>query len=113
MILPIKENGRKKNIKGVELSKKIIGIVGFGNVGARLSHLVKGFAPTILVTSKSLESRQKDFPHVKNVSFEELIYKSDIISFQCKAATDGKPLLNKEHYKKMKPSTFIINTLSS
>jgi len=100
----------KKNIKGTELAKKTLGIVGFGNVGARLSNLVKGFGVNILVSSKSLESRKKDFPHVKNVSFDELISTSDIISFHCKAAPDGKPLINKEHYKKMKPSTFIINT---
>ena len=100
----------KKNIKGTELSKKILGIVGFGNVGVRLSNLVKGFGVNILVNSKSLESRQKDFPHVKNVSFDELISTSDIISFHCKAPPDGKPLINKEHYKKMKPSTFIVNT---
>ena len=100
----------KKNIKGTELSKKTLGIVGFGNVGARLSNLVKGFDMNILVNSKSLESRQKDFPHVKNVSFEELISTSDIISFHCKATPDGKPLINKEHYKKMKPTTIIINT---
>ena len=100
----------KKNIKGAELSKKILGIVGFGNVGARLSHLVKGFGVNILVSSKSLESRQKEFPHVKNVSFDELISTSDIISFHCKATPDGKPLIIKEHYKKMKPSTFLINT---
>ncbi len=100
----------KKNIKGTELSKKTLGIVGFGNVGARLSNLVKGFEVNILVSSKSLESRQKDFPHVKNVSFDELISASDIISFHCKSAPDGKPIINKEHYKKMKPSTFIINT---
>ena len=100
----------KKNIKGTELSKKTLGIVGFGNVGARLSNLVKGFDMNILVNSKSLESRQKDFPHVKNVSFDELITTSDIISFHCKATPDGKPLINKEHYKKMKPTTIIINT---
>jgi len=63
----------------------------------------------ILVSSKSLESRKKDFPHVKNVSFEKLISTSDIISFHCKAAKDGKPLITKEHYKKMKPSAYIIN----
>jgi len=99
----------KKNIKGVELSKKTLGIIGFGNVGARLSNLVKGFDMNVLVNSKSLESRKKDFPNVKNVSFEELIKSSDIISFHCKAAADGKPILNKEHYKKMKPSSYIIN----
>jgi len=100
----------KKNIKGTELSKKTLGIVGFGNVGARLSNLVKGFGMNILVSSKSLESRKKDFPHVKNVSFDELISTSDIISFHCKAPSDGKPLISKEHYKKMKPTAVIINT---
>ena len=99
----------KKNIKGVELSKKTLGIIGFGNVGVRLSHLVKGFDMNILVNSKSLESRKKDHPHVKNVSFDELISNSDIISFHCKASKDGKPLITKEHYKKMKPTAYRVN----
>ena len=104
-----KAQWEKKNIKGTELSKKTLGIVGFGNVGVRLSYLVKGFNMEILVSSKSLESRKKDYPHVKNVSFDELISKSDIISFHCKAAVDGKPMITKEHYKKIKPTAYIIN----
>ncbi len=99
----------KKNIKGTELSKKTVGIVGFGNVGVRLSQLVKGFDVKILVNSKSLASRKKDFPYVNDVSFDDLISNSDIISFHCKASADGKPILTKEHYKKMKPTTYIIN----
>ena len=99
----------KKNIKGIELSKKTLGIVGFGNVGVRLSYLVKGFDMNILVNSKSLKSRKKDYPHVKDVSFDELISNSDIISFHCKATKDGKPLITKDHYKKMKPTAYIVN----
>jgi len=104
-----KAQWEKKNIKGTELSKKTLGIVGFGNVGVRLSNLVKGFNMEILVSSKSLESKKKDYPHVKIVSFDELISKSDIISFHCKAAADGKPMITKEHYKKIKPTAYIIN----
>ena len=104
-----KAQWEKKNIKGTEMSNKTLGIVGFGNVGVRLSNLVKGFNMEILVSSKSLESRKKDYPHVKNVSFDELISKSDIISFHCKTAADGKPMITKEHYKKIKPTAYIIN----
>jgi D-3-phosphoglycerate dehydrogenase len=100
---------QKKAIKGVELSKKTLGIVGFGNIGAILSHLVSGFDVNVLVCSKSLESRQAEFPHVTNVSFDELLEQSDIISFHGKAAADGKPLLSKEHFLKMKSSAIIIN----
>ena len=46
---------------------------------------------------------------MENVSFEDLIIKSDIISFHCKAPKDRKPLITKEHYKKMKPTAYIIN----
>ena len=99
----------KKNIKGTELSKKTLGIVGFGNVGVRLSHLVKGFDMKILVNSKSLESRKSEYPHVENVSFDDLITKCDILSFHCKATSDGKPMLTKDHMNKMKPTSYIIN----
>mgnify|MGYP001319738441 CR=1 FL=1 len=99
----------KKNIKGTELSKKTLGIVGFGNVGARLSHLVKGFDMKILVNSKSLESRKGEYPHVENASFDDLITKCDILSFHCKATSDGKPMLTKDHMKQMKPTSYVIN----
>ena len=99
----------KKNIKGTELSKKTLGIVGFGNVGARLSHLVKGFDMKILVNSKSLESRKSEYPHVENASFDDLITKCDILSFHCKATSDGKPMLTKDHMKQMKPTSYVIN----
>ena len=63
----------------------------------------------ILVNSKSLESRKNEYPHVTNTSFDDLISTSDIISFHCKAAADGKPLLTKDHFKKMKPTSYIVN----
>ena len=39
----------KKSIKGMELSNKTIGIIGYGNVSARLINLLKGFNVKILV----------------------------------------------------------------
>ena len=44
----------------------------------------------ILVNSKSLESRKKDYPHVENSSLDDVISKSDILSFHCKATCRWK-----------------------
>ena len=38
-----------------------------------------------------------------------MISKSDIISFHCKVPKDGKSLITKEHYKKIKSTAYIIN----
>ena len=65
--------------------------------------------PEYTVNSKSLESRKSEYPHVENASFDDLVAKCDILSFHCKAAADGKPMLTKEHMKKMKPTSYIIN----
>jgi len=100
----------KKNIKGIELSNKILGIIGFGNVAIRLTELVKGFDMNIQVYSNSLIKRQKEFPEIKNIKLEELISTSDIITLHCKTTLDGKPLINYEQLSKMKPSAIIINT---
>ena len=63
----------------------------------------------ILVNSKSLESRKNEYPHVENASFDDVVSKSDILSFHCKATSDGKPMLTKDHMNKMKPTSYIIN----
>ena len=46
---------------------------------------------------------------VENASFDDLITKCDILSFHCKATSDGKPMLTKDHMKQMKPTSYVIN----
>ena len=100
----------KKNIKGVELSNKTLGIIGLGNVSIRLIELLKGFNMNIQVYSKSLEKRHKEFPSIKNIQLEELLSTSDIVSIHSKATPDGKPLINYNDLTKMKSGALIINT---
>ena len=88
------------NYQGAKLAKKAVQEV-------KASALVAGvLGPTNRTASLSPDVSD---PSIRNVTFDELISKSDIISFHCKAAPDGKPLITKEHYKKMKPTSYIIN----
>lgn len=104
-----KGNWEKKDIKGIELSNKTLGIIGFGNVSIQLIKLLKGFNLKIQTFSNSFNDRKNEFPNIKNVDLNELVSTSDIISFHCKSPKDGKPIINIEHLKKMKKNTIIIN----
>ena len=104
-----KGNWEKKDIKGIELSNKTLGIIGFGNVSIQLVKLLKGFNLKIQTFSNSFNDRKNEFPNIKNVDLNELVSTSDIISFHCKSPKDGKPIINIEHMKKMKKNTIIIN----
>ena len=104
-----KGNWEKKDIKGIELSNKTLGIIGFGNVSIQLVKLLKGFNLKIQTFSNSFNDRKNEFPDIKNVDLNELVSTSDIISFHCKSPKDGKPIINIEHLKKMKKNTIIIN----
>ena len=104
-----KGNWEKKDIKGIELSNKTLGIIGFGNVSIQLVKLLKGFNLKIQTFSNSFNDRKNEFPDIKNVDLNELVSTSDIISFHCKSPKDGKPIINIEHMKKMKKNAIIIN----
>ena len=100
----------KKKFKGLELKGKKIGLIGFGNVAKRVSQIIKGFEMKIYVYSKYFSSIQEQYPHIKSLTFKDIITTCDIISFHCKAPKDNKPLININELKSMNKHSIIINT---
>ena len=100
----------KKKFKGLELKGKKIGIIGFGNVGVRLSELAIALGMSVSIFSKSFSSRKIDYPNINSVSFDDLISESDIISFHCKPLSDGRPIITLKEIKLMKKNCVLLNT---
>ncbi|PPR47436.1 MAG: Hydroxypyruvate reductase [Alphaproteobacteria bacterium MarineAlpha5_Bin9] len=100
----------KKLFKGVELKDKNLGLIGFGNVSARVAEIANGFGMKIYTFSKSFKDKKNLYPYVTNLSFDEILTTCDIISLHCKSSPDNKPLFNTNEFSKMKDSSFIINT---
>ena len=100
----------KKKFKGLELKGKTLGIIGFGNVGARFAEMAFALGINVTVCSESFPSRQKDFPNFASIDLSELISNSDIISFHCKSPKDGKAIISMSQLKLMKKNSVIINT---
>ena len=100
----------KKKFKGLELRGKNLGIIGFGNVGERFSEIAIALGMNVSVYSESFASRKNNYPNINNLSLNDLISQSDIISFHCKPPKDGKSLISLNELKLMKSDAVIINT---
>lgn len=92
----------------VELSGKILGIVGLGNIGSAVARIANAFGMEVMaVTSKE----QPLLPnYIKKVTTDELFHTSDFISLHCPLTESTRGLICRESISKMKPGVVIINT---
>lgn len=105
------ENWNKNG--GFSLSEKTIGIIGVGNVGKDLVHLLKPFNCNILVNDIKYDEEQLNFYKNNKLvnSSKPYIYRnSDIITIHTPLNSDTKNMINEKTISLMKPNAFLINT---
>ena len=100
----------KKNFIGSEMLGKTIGIVGFGNIGKKISEISHAYGMNVLVHSASLSDTEQKKYKVEKVSFEEILLNSDIITFHNKLSDKSKYMINKKILRLAKKKPIIINT---
>jgi len=99
-------NQKHREYLGFDLAGKTLGIVGLGNIGQRVAKIGQCFGMKVLAFSRS----QKNIGGVKQVSLEELLQKSDIVSLHVALTPETEEIINAERLQMMKPSTILINT---
>ncbi len=99
----------KPKFIGTELKGKILGIVGYGNIGQRVAEICSTIGMNIITNSKSASDEDLSRFKAKKVSTEQLIKEADIISIHTKVNDETKYMFNKETLSTMKPTSVIIN----
>lgn len=98
----------KKAYKGIELSGKTLGIIGYGRIGQALGLRAQALGMKVVAYDiykiPALENE-----NMRYVEMDELLAVSDFISLHT-PAIDGKPLINAETIAKMKDGVVFINT---
>ena len=95
---------------GQELSGKTIGIIGCGNVGQELVSLLKPFQCKVKVRDIADRSEFCRKSGAVEMGFDDLIIEADIVTLHVPLTEDTKNLINRPVFKKMKPSSFLVNT---
>lgn len=93
----------------VELEGKTLGIIGFGDIGKRVADVASAFGMKIIAHSRT-QSDQSNRSNFRWVSLDELFSQSDVVSLHCPLTENTKGLINEGNLKKMKPTSFLVNT---
>lgn len=91
-----------------ELQDKTLGIIGAGAIGREVIKIALTLGMKILVHSRTPKSWGE--ANVQFVSLEDLLIQSDFVSIHCPLTADTRHLINRDKFKLMKPTSFIINT---
>jgi D-3-phosphoglycerate dehydrogenase len=98
----------KKAYKGIELTGRTVGIVGYGRIGQALGRRCQALGMKVLAYDiYKVEGLECDT--MKYVEMDELLSSADIISLHV-PSLPGQPLVNRESIAKMKDGVIIINT---
>lgn len=91
-----------------EISGKVIGIVGLGNIGMAVAKVALAFGMRVLaVTSKNRECLPNG---IEPVELGRLLAESDYVSLHCPLTDSTWHIINAETMQLMRPSTILINT---
>ncbi|NLJ90209.1 MAG: D-2-hydroxyacid dehydrogenase [Clostridiales bacterium] len=93
-------------LKFHELSGKTWGIIGLGDIGRGVARVAKAFGCDVIYYSTSGKNINKEY---KQVDFDELLAKSDIISIHAPLNDATRNLIDNEALSKMKESAILLN----
>lgn len=98
----------KKAYKGIELTGRTVGIVGYGRIGQALGKRCQALGMKVLAYD-IYQNKDLECDTMRYVEMGELLANSDIISLHV-PSLPGQPLINAETIAKMKDGVILINT---
>ena len=99
----------KTTFKGIEVSGKILGIIGFGSIGRDLTTLVKPLNMRILIFDPLLAEEDIPAGVVRMNDLDMLLREADVVSLHCPLTESTRDMIGIDQLKMMKPSAFLIN----
>ncbi|SFH30897.1 2-hydroxyacid dehydrogenase [Pedobacter insulae] len=94
--------------RGYELKGKVVGLIGYGFMGQSFAKKLTGFGVKIIAYDKYRTGFSDD--NVREVSMEEIVKHSDVLSLHIPLTKETKQMVNDEYFFHFKKPIFFINT---
>ena len=95
--------------RGIAVSSKTLGIIGFGAIGKAVARRALGFDMEVLAYDIYHAPGAEEEYHMTYVEKDELLERSDVVVLCCNADESTYHMINRETLKKMKDTAFLVN----
>ena len=95
---------------GMDLEGKTLGLLGLGNLGARVGGIGAAMGMKLIAWSQSLTPEQARERGAERVEKDELFRRSDVVSIHLILSDRSRGLVGSRELGLMKPTALLINT---
>ena len=99
----------KSSIKGVEVTGKILGVIGCGNIGSIVVDRALGLKFKVIVFDPFLQNEKAKEMGVEKVELKDLFERSDFITIHTPLTEKTKNIIDSDAFKIMKKGVRIVN----
>src|SRR5215207_9911608 len=99
----------RKKLKPIDLRGRTVGIVGLGRVGGVVAQRLKAFEMKILAYDPYISDARFAELDAESVSYEELLRRSDIITYHVPSTPETRNMLCAETFPLLKEGVIVIN----
>jgi D-3-phosphoglycerate dehydrogenase len=100
----------KKELEGVELSGKTLGIVGMGNIGAAVAQRAAALGMTVAGYDPLLPGEATRQRGAEPLDLDELYARADFISLHVPLTAETRGMVGGEAFERMKPGVRLVCT---
>lgn len=99
----------KKDLEGIELNGKTLGVIGFGRIGAELGKRAAAFGMNVTAYDPLLSADEIQRRGAEAVSLDELYRNSDFISLHLPLIVETRDMLGQAAFSQMKDGVRIVS----
>lgn len=102
----------RRQLRGVELAGKCLGIIGCGHTGGTLAQKLSTWGMQILVYDKyktAVEMKHR-LPHIEVCDLEAVLKRSDYLSIHVPLTEETRHMVDRDFLRRMKRGSVLINT---
>jgi glycerate dehydrogenase len=91
-----------------DLEGRVMGIVGYGDIGRKAAQLAKAFGMKVLVHTRTVPNNQE--PGIRFTDLHEVFRNSDVLSLHCPLTPETAGMVREDTLSMMKESALLVNT---